>query len=144
MLVERIIEPVSSPYSLQPSIQTKKDGTLRFCIDYRKLNDLTINAAQPLPVIHQTLKDLGKAKFFTIDLKSGYWQIPLHPDSRIQTAFATPDGGQYKFRVMPFGMKNGPCTFQNIMKEILGTCWRQFVIAYLDDVIIYSKLMKST
>ena len=109
-------------------------------IDYRKLNDLTIDAAQPLPVIHQTLKDLGQANIFsTIDLKSGYWQIPLHPDSRKYTAFATPDGGQYQFRVMPFGLKNAPCIFQNIMKEILGTFWRQFVIAYLDDLIIYSQ-----
>ena len=139
MLAERIIEPASSPYSSQPSIQTKKDGTQRFCIDYRRLNDLTIDAAQPLPVIHQTLKDLGQAKIFsTIDLKSGYWQIPLHPNSRKYTAFATPDGGQYQFRVMPFGLKNAPCTFQNTMKEILGTFWRKFVIAYLDDLIVYS------
>ena len=64
MLAERIIEPVSSPYSSQPSIQTKKDSTSRFCIDYRRLNDITIDAAQPLPIIHQTLKDLGQAKFF--------------------------------------------------------------------------------
>ena len=142
-LAERIIEPVSSPYRSQPSIPTIKDGTLRFCIYYRKLNDLTIDAAQTRPVIHQTLKDLGQAKIFsTIELKSGYWQIPLHPDSRKYTAFATPDGGQYQFRVMPFGLKNAPCTFQNMMKEILGTFWRQFVIAYLDDLIIYSQTEK--
>ena len=139
MLAERVIEPTSSPYSSQPSIQTKKDGTKRFCIDYRRLNDLTIDAAQPLPVIHEALKDLGQAKVFsTIDLKSGYWQIPLHSASRKYTAFATPDGGQYQFRVMPFGLKNAPCTFQNIMKEVLGAHWRRFVIAYLDDVIVYS------
>ena len=141
MLTERIIEPVSSPYSSQPSIQTKKDSSLRFCIDYRKLNDLTMDTAQPLFVIHQILKDLGKAKIFSIiDLKSGYWQISLHSDSRKYTAFATPDRGQYQFRFMPFGLKNAPCTFRNLIKEILGTFWRQFVIAYLDDLIIYSQI----
>ena len=98
MLAEKVIEPVSSPYSSQPSIQTKKNGTMRFCVDYRRLNDLTIDAAQPLPVIHQTLKDLGQAKIFsTIDLKSGYWQIPLHPNSRKYTAFATPTEGNINF-----------------------------------------------
>ena len=98
MLAERIIEPASSLYSSQPSIQTKKYGTQGFCIDYRRLNDLTIDAAQPLPVIHQTLKDLGQAKIFsTIDLKSGYWHITLRPNSRKYTAFATSDGRQYQF-----------------------------------------------
>ena len=140
MLAEGVIEPTSSPNSSQPSIQTKKDGSNRFCIDYRKLNELTIDAAQPLPVIHEALKDLGQAKIFsTIDLKSGYWQIPLHPDSKRYTAFATLDGGQYQFRVMPFGLKNAPCTFQNIMKEVLGAHWRKFMIAYLGDIIVYSE-----
>ena len=64
--------------------------------------------------------------------------MPLHPDSRKYTAFATTDGGQFQFRVMPFGLKNAPCIFQNIMKEVLGTFWRKFVIAYLDDLIVYS------
>ena len=139
MLAERIIERASSPYSSQPSIQTKKDGTQRFFTDYWRLNDLTIDAAQPLTIIHQTLKDLGQAKIFsTIDLKSGYWQIPLHSNSRKYTASATPDGGHYQFRAMPFGLKNAPCTFQNTIKEILGTFWRKFVIAYLHDLIVYS------
>ena len=64
--------------------------------------------------------------------------IPLHPDSTKYTASATPDGGQYQFRVMPFGLKNASCTFQNVMKEVLGTFWRKFVIAYLGDLIVYS------
>ena len=112
---------------------------MRFYIGYRKLNDLTIDAAQYIPVIHHTLKDLGQEKIFsTIDLMSGYRQIPLHPDSRKYTAFTTPDGGQYQFRVMPFGLKNAPFTCQNIMNEVLGTFWKKFLIAYLDDLILYS------
>ena len=143
MLADDFIEPASSPYSSPPLIQTKKDGSKRFCVDYRKLNDLTIDAAQPLPVIHETLKEIGQAKVYsTIDLKSGYWQIPLHPNSRKYTAFSTPDGGQYQFKVMPFGLKNAPCTFQNLMREVLGTYWRKFAIAYLDDIIIYSNTVE--
>ena len=139
MLADWIIEPVSSPYSSPPLIQSKKDGSKRFSIDFRKLNELTIDSAQPLPIIHETLKDLGKARVFsTIDLKSGYWQIPLHPDSRKYTAFTIPGGGQYQFRVMPFGLKNAPSTFQNLMREVLGPYWREFAIAYLDDIIVYS------
>ena len=139
MLADDFIEPTSSPYSSPPLIQTKKDGTKRFCVDYRRLNDLTIDAAQPLPVIHETLKEIGQAKvFLTIDLNSGCWQIPLHTDSRKYTAFSTLDRGQYQFKVMPFGLKNARCTFQNLMREVFGNYWRKFAIAYLDDKIIYS------
>ena len=122
MLANGIIESTSSPYNSPPVIQKKKDGTERFCIDFRKLNEITVDVSQALPVIHETLKDLGQAKIFsTNDLKSGYWQISLHPDLRKYTAFSTPDGEQYQFRVMPFGLKNAPATFQNLMKEVLGT-----------------------
>ena len=83
MLADDFIEPASSPYSSPPLIQTEKDGSKRLCVDYRELNDLTIDAAQPLPVIQETLKEIGQAKVYsTIDLKSGNCQIPLHPNSR--------------------------------------------------------------
>ena len=96
MFADDFTEQTSSRYSSPPLIQTKKDGSKRFCVDYSKLNDLTIDADQPLPVIHETLKEIGQAKVYsTIDFKSGYWQIPLHPKSRKYTAFSTPDGGQY-------------------------------------------------
>lgn len=139
MLADRVIEPTSSPYISQPSIQTKKDRSQRFGVDYRRLNYLTVDAAKLLPVNHETLKDLGRARIFSpIDLKSGYWQISVHPASRKYTAFAIPGGGQYQFQVMPFRLKNDPCTFQNIIKEVLGTYWRKFVIAYLSDLIVHS------
>ena len=110
MLADDFIEPASSPYSSPTLIQTEKDGSKRLCVDYRELNDLTIDAAQPLPVIQETLKEIGQAKVYsTIDLKSGNCQIPLHPNSRKYTAFSTPGGGQYQFKVMPFGLKNAPC-----------------------------------
>ena len=132
VLADDFIEPASSSYSSPPLIQTKKDDSKRFCVEYRKLNDLTMDAAQPLPVIHETLKEIGQAKVYsTIDLKSGYWQIPLHPNSR-----------KYQFKVMPFGLKNAPCTLQNLMREVLGTYWRKFAIAYLDDIIIYSNTVE--
>ena len=88
MLADDFIEPASSPFSSPPLIQTKKDGSKRICVDYRKLNDLTIDAAQPLSVICESLNEIGQAKVYsTIDLKSGHWKIPPHPNSRKYTAF---------------------------------------------------------
>ena len=75
---------------------------------------------------------------FFLDRKGGYWQIALGPESRKYTAFTTPSGGQYQFRVMPFGLKNAPSTFENLMRHILAEQWGKFAIAYLDDIIIYS------
>ena len=93
---------------------------------------------QCLPRIYDILKDIGNAKIFSsLDLKSGYWRIPLAPGSRKYTAFSTPSGGQYQFRVMPFGPKNAPSTFQNLMRHVLAEQWGRFVIAYLNGIIVY-------
>ena len=139
MLRDGIIEHTTSPFSSAVVITGKKDGDYRFCVDYRRLNEQTVDAPQCLPRIHETLKDLGSAKFFsTLDLKSGYWQIPMARESRQYTAFSTPGGGQYQFRVMPFGLKNAPGTFQNLMRQVLAEQWGSFAIAYLDDIIVYS------
>ena len=139
MLADGVIEPVTSPYSSAIVVAGKKDGDYRFCIDYRRLNDITIDAPQCLPRINEILKDLGNAKIFSsVDFKSGYWQIPLAHDSRRYTAFTTPSGGQFQFRVMPFGLKNAPGTFQNFMRHVLAEFWGKFAIAYLDDIIVFS------
>ena len=139
MLADGIIEPTTSPWSSAITIATKQNGEHRFCIDFRRLNDQTVNAPQCLPRIHEILKDLGKAKVFTtLDLKSGYWQIPMAADAKKYTAFSAPSGGQYQFRVMPFGLKNAPGTFQNLMRHVLAGHWGEFCMAYLDDIIVYS------
>ena len=118
----------------------KKDGAPRFCVDYRKLNAQTTDEASALPVINEALRDLSSAKVFSVlDLKSGYWQIPMDQRSKHLTAFTTPDGATYQFRRMPFGLKNAPATFQNLMtREVLPGCLRKYAVVYLDDVIIYS------
>ena len=139
MLRTGVIIPSNSNYSSPIVIVKKKDGTPRFCVDYRRLNSMTLDETSQLPSIADTLKELGQAKVFTtLDLKSGYWQIPIHPGSRHLTAFSTPDGSQYEFKVMPFGLKNAPATFQKLMTEVLSGELHKFAKVYLDDVIIYS------
>lgn len=140
MLANGTIEPTNSPYSSAIVVAGKKDGDYRFCVDYRRINKQTVDAPQCLPRIHEILKDIGGSRIFsTMDLKSGYWQIPLAPEARRYSAFTTPSGGQYQFRVMPFGLKNAPGTFQNLMRHVLADYWGKFAIAYLDDIIVYSE-----
>lgn len=144
LLANGLIEPSNSDYCSPIVIVRKKDGTPRYCIDYRRLNELTQDEAAPLPIIHETLKDLGKAKVFTtLDLKSGYWQLPMEESSKKYTAFATPDGATYQWRVMAFGLKNAPSTFQRFMaQEVLATFLGKFAMVYLDDIVIYSNTHK--
>jgi transposase InsO family protein len=140
MLVSGVIEPSTSEYASPVVIVKKKDGQPRFCVDYRRLNAATRDEAAPLPIIQEMLRDLGQAKVFTsLDLKSGYWQVPLSDESKEYTAFTTPDGGLYQFRVMPFGLKGAPPTFQRLMsQEVLTGHLRNFTMVYLDDIIVYS------
>ncbi|XP_033223263.1 uncharacterized protein LOC117176952 [Belonocnema kinseyi] len=139
MLPDGIIEPTTSPWSSAIMIAPKQQDSYRFGIDFRRLNEQTVDVPQCMPRIHKILKDLGKSKIFTtLDLKSGYWQIPLTLEARKYTAFSTPDGGHYQFRVMPFGLKNAPGTFQNLMRHVLAGYWGEFCIAYLDYIIVHS------
>ena len=118
----------------------KKDGTLRFCIDFWKLNDVTIKDAHPLPSIDDTLEALKGAKYFTtLDLKSGYWQVPIKEEHRSKTAFRTSLGQLYKFNGLPFGLSNAPATFSRLMDNVLsGLSW-EVCLYYLDDIIVFSK-----
>ena len=120
----------------------KKDGTKRFCVDYRKLNDVTKKDLYPLPRTEEVLDELGKAQWFSkLDLKSGYWQIVVDPADRQKTAFITRDG-LFEFLVMPFGLTAAPATFQRLMDTVLkGLLWKN-VMVYLDDIIIYSENWK--
>jgi hypothetical protein len=121
----------------------KKDGTVRFCTNYRRLNMLTKDEAEPLPQIQEVLREFGTATVYSsLDLKSGYWQIPMDQALKKLTAFATPDGAgaTYQYRVIPFGLQNAPATFQNFMARALTGLLGRCVHVYLNDIIIYSRL----
>jgi hypothetical protein len=121
MLAEGVIEPSESPWSSPIVLAKKKDGKYRFCIDFRKVNEVTRKDAHPLPFINVILDKLRRARYIsTIDLKSGYWQVPLTPASKPITAFTVQSRGLYQFRVMPFGLHSAPATFQRLMDRVIG------------------------
>lgn len=139
-----VIEPSSSPWSSPVVIARKKDGRPRFCIDFRKVNEVSEKDAYPLPQVNATLDKLRGARYLsTIDLKDGYWQIPLAPESRPITAFTVPGRGLMQFRVMPFGLHSAPATFQRLLDTILGPALEPHVFVYLDDIIVVSPTLKS-
>ena len=112
-------------------------GGVRFCVDYRKLNQVAKFDAYPMPRIDEVIDKIGPVKYITtLDLAKGYWQIPLSPESKEKTAFVTPFG-LYEFEVMPFGLHNAPATFQRMMDHVFQGC-ESFAGAYLDDVVIFS------
>ena len=111
MLVQGVIVPSTNPWASPIVLVAKKDGTTRFCVDYRKLNAITKLDVYPLPVIDDSLDLLADTKFFsTLDLAPGYWQVGMAADSQEKTTFTT-HVGWYEFTVMPFGLCNAPATF---------------------------------
>ena len=143
MLASKVIEPASSPWSSNVLLVRKKDGSMRFCVDYRKLNEITIKDSYPLPRIDSCLESLGNSCFFsTLDLRSGYWQTELDACDADKTAFVT-RSGQYRFTVLSMGLANAPSQFQRLMDLLLvGLLW-EVCLVYLDDIIVFSSTFES-
>ena len=137
MLEAGVVQESSSPWASPIVLVKKKDGSLRFCVDYRRLNAITRKDVFPLPRIDDLLDQLkGKSVFSTLDAKTGYWQIRMEESSREKTAFVT-SNGLYEFRVMPFGLCNAPATFQRVMQKVLAGL-SEFCSVYIDDILVFS------
>ena len=137
MLEAEIIQRSRSPWSFPVVVVDKKDGSKRFCVDFRQLNKITKPISYRLPVIDDILARLGKAKYFTtLHLKSGYWQVLMDERDREKTAFAC-HRGLFEFLVMPFSLSGAPRVFMELMNIVLEGL-ENFAIPYLDDIIIFS------
>ena len=134
-----VIRESTSAWSSPLVYVRKRDGTIRPCVDYRRLNEVTEKDAYPLPKMGECLDCLGDAKLFSVlDLQSGYWQIEIKPEDRHKTAIAT-KSGLYEYASMPMGLCNGAGTFQRCMELVLrGIQWTTLIL-YLDDIIVFSK-----
>ena len=139
MLAQEVVQPSQSPWASPIVLVKKKDGGLRFCVDYRQLNRVTKLDVFPLPRIDDTLDLLSGAKYFTtLDLASGYWQVCMDQASREKTAFIT-YSGLYEFKKMPFCLVNAPATFQRLMEVVLNGLARDGCMVYLDDVLVVGR-----
>ncbi|UYV78640.1 K02A2.6-like, partial [Cordylochernes scorpioides] len=139
LLEHKLIRISDSPWAFPVVMVPKKDGNKRMCIDYRRLNEITLDDRQPLPHIQDMFDRLHGSSFFsTLDVAWGYWQIEMDPQSIQKTAFVTNDG-HYEFLVMPFGLKNAASTFQRIIQHILGELLWKGTCSFQDDILVYTK-----
>lgn len=139
MLTQGFIVPSQAPYASPVLFVEKPGGGLRFCVDYQKLNSLTKKNRYPLPLINETLAKADQSKWFTkLDIVAASNNLRMHPDSEDLTTFKT-RFGTFKYRVMPFGLCNGPASWRNYMNDILFEHLDKFCSVYLDDILIYSE-----
>ena len=134
-----IVEVSTSNWAAPIVLEKRKDGSLRLCVDYRRLNSVSQFDAYPMPRVDDLIDQIGQlqAKFiFTLDLTRGYWQVPVAEEARHKTAFITPFG-LFQFIVMPFGLSGAPATFQQMMDHLLRGS-EEFALAYLDDLVVYT------
>ena len=140
MLEVGAIHLSNSPWCNAVVLVQKKDGSLQFCIDFRKLNSMTRKDSHPLLHIGETLDSLvGSAIYSTFDLTLGFWQVPMAEESKQFTAFTLGSMGLFECDRMPFGLCNAPATFQRLMQNCLSELNLTYCLIYLDDVIVYSK-----
>jgi len=136
LLREDAIEPSRSPHSAPIVLVKEKTGDWRTCVNYRQLNSHSVPDAYPVPRINHILEKLRQAGYIsTLDLKHGYWQIPMAKDSRQFTVFTVPGRGLYQWKVMPFGLHSASATFQRALDSVIGADMEPFAFAYLDDII---------
>ena len=139
MLDTGVISPSKSPWCFPAVLIKKKDGAMRFCVDFRRLNEVTVKDSYPLPRVDTVLESLAGATLFSaLDLQSGYWQCEVDPEDRPKTAFSI-GSGLYEFNVLPFGVCNGPATFQRLMDLVLDGMHWESALVYLDDVIVFGR-----
>ncbi|CAI7769555.1 unnamed protein product, partial [Closterium sp. NIES-54] len=133
------IEPSASPYGAPILFVNKKGGGLRMCVDYRALNKITVKNRYPLPRIEDLFDRLQGAQWFSaLDLAQGYHQLRITEEDVPKTAFRTPFG-HFQWRVLSFGLTNAPASFQRAMNDVFREAIGQFVLVYLDDILVYSK-----
>ena len=143
MLEEGVIDEKESPWAFPVVLIPKKDKTVRVCVDYRRLNAITVTDTYPLPRVEDCLHAAKATPYMsTLDLKSGYWQVKISEEDKLKTAFTTPHG-IFVFNRMPFGLKNAPATFQRIIDKFKRSLPKVLILAYLDDIIICSENFKS-
>ena len=136
LLENDFIEPSNSSWSSPCILVPKPDGSYRMCTDYRKVNCVTKTDTFPIPRMDDCIDKVGKARYVTkFDLLKGFWQVPLTDRAKEISAFVTPDG-LFQYKVMPFGMKNSPASFQRLINKVIADL--EGCEAYIDDVIIYS------
>ena len=141
MLDAGVVRPRNSPWCNAVVLVRKKDGSLHFCIDFRRLNALMVKDSHCLPRICETLESLaGAAHYSTFDLNSGFWQVPMDKESKQYTAFTLGSMGLYECESMPFGLCNALPTFQRLMQNCLGELNVTYCLIYLDDVIVFSEM----
>ena len=137
MIRDGVVEHSVSPYCTYPVLIAKKDGSVRFAVDYRRLNAITLADKTPLPRIEDLIASVEGSKFFALlDLRGGFWHIPIASHQRHVTAFRT-HNGLYQFRVMPFGLINAPATFQRWVSDIFHDKRYEGILVYLDDILIH-------